>query len=117
MIYGPYQAKCVAVHDGDTIYFDIDTGFAHFVMSHDFSGKPLMACRVYGINAPELSTLEGQAALAFAQSILKPGDICQVTSVKWDKYGGRFDGIITLPNGQNFATEMLSSGNAVVYNG
>jgi endonuclease YncB( thermonuclease family) len=115
--FGPYRARCDLIHDGDTIYFSIDLGFDHLIASHDWDGRPRLACRVFGINAPELSTDAGKAALAYAQSILKVGDICYVTSHGWDKYGGRFDGDVILPDGTDFATQMLASGNAVPFSG
>lgn len=113
--YGPYPVRTVEVHDGDTIYFDIDLGFGHFILSHDFQGKPWLACRVHGINAPELRTRAGKQALVYAQTLLKPGDLCSVLSYGWDKYGGRFDGEVTLPDGRDFGTVMIETGHAVPY--
>jgi endonuclease YncB( thermonuclease family) len=46
--------------------------------------------------------------------LLKPGDICKVSSHGWDKFGGRFDGTIKMPDGRDFAKVMLESGHAVV---
>ncbi len=42
-----------------------------------------------------------------------------VTAVShsWDKYGGRWDGTLTLPDGSDFAALMLASGNAVAMAG
>jgi endonuclease YncB( thermonuclease family) len=113
--FGPYKSRVDLVHDGDTVYLTIDLGFDHQIDSHGIDGTPRLACRVFGINAPELSTDAGKAALAYAQTLLKPGDIVQVISHGWDKYGGRFDGAITLADGRDFAQLMLSSGNAVPY--
>jgi endonuclease YncB( thermonuclease family) len=113
MNFGPYPALVVDVHDGDTVHLNVDLGFAQFVEAHDLDGKPLMSCRVYGINAPELSTAAGKAALSYAQTLLKPGDRVTVLSHGWDKYGGRFDGTITLADGTDFATLMLAAGQAV----
>lgn len=110
---GPYPARVVDVHDGDTVHLDLDLGFGIIFNSHDLDGKPVNSCRVYGINAPELATDAGKAALAFAETLLHPGDHVMVVSHSWDKYGGRFDGTITLADGRDFATLMLESGNAV----
>lgn len=111
--FGPYPARCVAIHDGDTIIFDIDLGFGVHFPGRSWSGKTMLACRVEGINAPELSTDAGKAALVYAQSILRSGDICQVVSYGWDKYGGRFDGSITLPDGTDYAERLVAAGYAV----
>lgn len=112
--FGPYNARVVEVHDGDSVYLDIDLGFDHLISAKDWDGHPRLECRVFGINAPELSTAAGKTALAYAQTLLKPGDRVTVVSHGWDKYGGRFDGDIFLANGQSFGALMLASGNAVV---
>jgi endonuclease YncB( thermonuclease family) len=112
--WGPYRGYVVLLHDGDTVYIDLDLGFDHLIESHDWDNHPRLACRVYGINAPELSTDAGKAALAYAQTLLHPGDRVLVTSHGWDKYGGRFDGSITLPDGSDFAQQMINAGHAVV---
>lgn len=111
--FGPYPARCVDVHDGDTVYLDIDLGFDHLIAAKSWSGSPRLACRVSGINAPELSTDIGKAARDFARTLLPVGAECFVTSLGWDKYGGRFDGIILLKDGRSFAAVMLQSGQAV----
>jgi len=105
-IFGPYPATVVNVHDGDTVTLAIDLGF-------DITATE--RCRLYGINAPELSTQAGKDALTFAQTKLHPGDKVSVQSNGWDKYGGRFDGIIRLANGEDFASAMLITGHAVQY--
>lgn len=113
--YGPYRARIVSVHDGDTCSMDIDLGFDVEFRATDFDGNPRISCRVYGINAPELSTAAGKAAATFAQTLLPVGTVVTVLSHGWDKYGGRFDGEITLPDGRDFAQTMLDSGMAVRY--
>lgn len=113
--FGPYPARCDAVHDGDTVLLSIDLGFDHLISSQDFDGRTRLSCRVYGINAPELSTDAGKASLAYALTLIKPGDRCAVLSHGWDKYGGRFNGSIILADGRDFATVMLAAGQAVPY--
>lgn len=102
--YGPFKAVVDKVVDGDTIHMRLDIGFDITIYGR---------CRVYGINAPEVRTASGQTAKLFAQSLLSPGDEVSVVSHSWDKYGGRFDGTITLSDGTNFATAMLDAGFAV----
>lgn len=104
MQYGPFKAVVDKVVDGDTIHMRLDIGFDITIYGR---------CRVYGINAPEVRTAAGQTAKLFAQSLLGPGDDVSVVSHSWDKYGGRFDGTITLSDGSNFATLMLNAGHAV----
>jgi len=111
--FGPYPARCADVHDGDTITLDVDLGFDHIIMGDDLDGKTRLSCRIFGINAPELATDAGKAARAFALTLIKPGDRCSILSHGWDKYGGRFDGTVTLADGRDFAATMLAAGQAV----
>lgn len=111
--FGPYPAIVTDWHDGDTCHVNLDLGFAVFLYGHDLDGKPVMSCRIFGINAPELSTDAGKVALAYAQQLCPAGSKVTVVSHGWDKYGGRFDGTITLADGRDFATEMLAAGQAV----
>jgi endonuclease YncB( thermonuclease family) len=115
--FGPYRARVVEVHDGDTILVDLDLGFGHVIVARDWDGKPWLACRVFGINAPELSTVAGKDARTFAQSLLPTGSRVQVVSHGWDKYGGRFDGEIDMPHFGDFAAAMLGAGHAVPFKG
>lgn len=113
--FGPYPACCVALHDGDTMTLDIDLGFDHLISGQDWDGKTRLSCRIYGINAPELSADAGKSALGFARTLIAPGDRCVVISHGWDKYGGRFDGSVTLADGRDFGTAMVETGHAIAY--
>jgi endonuclease YncB( thermonuclease family) len=117
MNYGPYPGVVRDLHDGDTIHVDLDLGFGVQLDSHDLDGKPVISCRVFGSNAPELSTAAGKAALAYGQTLLKSGDHVTVVSHGYDKYGGRFDGAITLADGSDFAAQMIAAGHAVFWDG
>lgn len=112
--FGPYPGVVTDWHDGDTCHVNIDLGFAVALYGHDIAGHAQMSCRVAGINAPELSTLAGKAALLYVEGICPNGTLVKILSLGWDKYGRRFDGKITLPDGTDIATLMLSSGHAVV---
>lgn len=113
-MFGPYPAVVRDWHDGDTVHVDVDLGFSMFAVSHDLDGHPILSCRIFGINAPELGTPEGREALAYALTVCPPGTRVTVMSHGWDKYGGRFDGSIALPDGSDFASLMLDTGHAVV---
>jgi endonuclease YncB( thermonuclease family) len=93
----------------------VDTGFGNIEASYDLDGHPRLSCRVWGINAPELSTAEGKAALAYALELCPPGTRVTVVSHGWDKFGGRWDGSITLPDGSDFGQRMLAAGQAVPF--
>jgi endonuclease YncB( thermonuclease family) len=120
--FGPYPGLVREVHDGDTVFVDLDLGFGVYLTSKSWDGKSMLSCRVHrtlhggswiGINAPELAAPEGRASLAYAQTLLRPGDRVLVLSFGWDKYGGRFDGLITLPDGSDFGSLMVQAGQAV----
>ena len=117
--FGPYPARILDWHDGDTAYLDIDLGFDHLIAGRDWDGHPRLACRVYGINAPELSNPDGsgKAALEYAKQICPPGSLVSVISHGWDKFGGRFDGVINLADGRSFGDLMIAAGKAVAYFG
>jgi endonuclease YncB( thermonuclease family) len=106
--FGPYPGVVDLVHDGDTVNVKLDVGFDLTVYTR---------IRVDGINAPELSTPEGKAARDFARTLLAVGDTVHVLSYGWDKYGGRIDGSITLPDARDFAKAMLDAGHAKPYAG
>lgn len=114
-MFGPYPGLILDWHDGDTCHVDLDLGFGFILNSYDLSNKPIISCRIYGINAPELSTAEGKTAHTFAINLCPPGTSVAVLSHGWDKYGGRFDGSITLPDGRDFGDAMVAAGQAVVY--
>jgi endonuclease YncB( thermonuclease family) len=103
--FGPYPAVVRDWHDGDTCHIDVDLGFG--IHATGFS------CRVYGINAPELSTPEGKPSKLMAETICPPMTKVEVVSYGWDKYSGRFDGAIRLPDGRDFGAEMVDAGQAV----
>lgn len=103
-VYGPYPAVVTRVHDGDTCSLVLSLGFGVTFTSN---------CRVFGINAPELWTPEGKAAAQFAQQTLPVAAPVTVHSHGWDKYGNRFDGDITLPDGRDFAAVMVDTGHAI----
>jgi endonuclease YncB( thermonuclease family) len=109
--FGPYRGVIDLVHDGDTVNVKLDVGFDLTVYAR---------VRVFGINAPELSTDAGKAAREFAQTLLAPGDGVRVLSRGWDKYGGRIDGSIEFgPTGRrrDFAETMIAAGHARPWGG
>jgi endonuclease YncB( thermonuclease family) len=107
-LFGPYPAIVDAWHDGDTCRLNIDLGFAIHL-----EDQP--SCRIYGMNAPELNTDAGKAALAHVLTLCPVGTKVFVVSHGWDKYGGRFDGSLTLPDGHDLAASMIADGFAVEY--
>lgn len=108
-----YWARVVRCIDGDTVLLDIDLG--HYVWVR-------LACRLmgagYGVNARERSQPGGPEAGAYLAGLLPPvGGSVVVRSVAVDKYSGRFDGQIQLPDGRDAAEVMVAAGYAVAWDG
>ena len=81
-----YAAKLIEVIDGDTVDLFIDLGFGVHVKER---------CRLYGIDAPEMPTAQGQAAKACLESLIGAAmelyvatrKMTRKTKEKTDKYG------------------------------
>jgi endonuclease YncB( thermonuclease family) len=126
--FGPYPAVVTGVHDGDTLTVDVhlkalkerrvdhDLGFAVHIRA---GGVWLVGQRVRlaGINAPELHTVAGIAAHAYLESLVDEGEPVALTSLGWDKYGGRIDGVIVLANGRSLADLMVDANQAARWDG
>lgn len=93
-----YKAKLNKVIDGDTVNLTIDLGFRMTMTAN---------CRLAGINAPEMSTKEGQVAKVYLTTILPESFIIESTGL--DKYGRPVVKI------GNINQKMIDSGNAVKY--
>lgn len=100
-------------HDGDTFYPLVDLGFGLTWGGPGFDGRQTLKCRLAHMNAPELGSPAGDVALAYARSLAPPGSVMPVTSLGWDNYGGRFDGVLHLPGDADFADTMIRAGQAV----
>lgn len=107
-----YTAAVLSVHDGDTITADVDLGFGVWVSRQAF--------RLLGLNARELSQLGGpEARDNLAALLLSPTatHVVTLTSVKPDKFGGRYDAVITMPDGADLASLLIAEGWAAAWNG
>ena len=98
-------ATVLSVTDADTVRVLLDLGWRISYTA---------AVRLEAVNAPELSTLTGKAARAFAVGLLPVGAKVTVHSHALDKYG-RVLGRITLPDGRDFAQALMAAGHAVTY--
>ncbi len=104
-----YGAQVARVIDGDTVVLDVDLGFGVWQRDQHF--------RLHGCNAREHAQAGGAEALANLQSLLPVGSSVTVTSVKPDKFGGRYDALITLPDGRDLTQVLVASGWAAAWNG
>lgn len=111
-----YTGTVLSVHDGDTltarlIADPVDVGFGTRV-----TASQDQVCRLLGMNARELAMPGGPEARDHLTALLGAGPL-RVTSVKWDKYGGRADCLIQLPDGTSVTDLMIRDGYALAWNG
>lgn len=104
-----YEAQVVRVIDGDTVVLDVDLGFNVWVREQSF--------RLLGINAREKSEAGGKQAKAHLESLLPPRTPLILTSVKPDKFGGRYDARLALLDGRDVAEGLVQDGWAASWTG
>lgn len=91
-----YDAKLVRVVDGDTVDLSVDLGFRVWAYPR---------FRLLGIDTPEKvgrTKAMGLAATAYVDRMLRNGSELEVLSLgEPDKYGGRWDGLVSLRMGKD----------------
>lgn len=101
--------RVARVIDGDTVVVAIQLGWSVTMQ------RPV---RLWGINAPEHATPEGQAATAFVAGLVPPGTGVTVVSHRpegeLDNYGRVLAGL-TLLDGRDLSQAILDAGHAVPY--
>lgn len=105
-----YDAWLVSIVDGDTLHCGVDLGCDVAIN---------LTIRLYGINAPEMSTAAGKAAKMFAvqwfETHCPDGKfVLHTIKDKREKYG-RYLGDVHSLDGADLNNDMLTSGNAVAY--
>lgn len=104
-----YTAVILSVHDGDTVRADVDLGFDTWLRGQSF--------RLLGCNARELAEPGGPEARDNLAAILAHQPGITLTSVKPDKFGGRWDCVITLDDGTDLVSLLIATGWAAPWNG
>lgn len=98
--------------DGDTVALMVDLGWRHWA---EMSCRLMLDPKVW-FDAPERGHRDYAAAVAMARSLLPAGTEVVTESLKMtDKYGGRFDGRLWLPDGREFAALMIDAGLAMAW--
>lgn len=113
-----YIATVDHVRDGDTISVHVpaweNTPFAD------------IGVRVYGIDTPEhtkppakcmTEVSRGLQAMLYARTMIRQGDQLTITYHGQDKYGGRIDADVRLPDGRDWGQAMVAAGYARPYDG
>lgn len=111
-------AIVLSVTDGDTLRARVP----------HWSGTPLgvVGIRVLNLDTPESEVGQakcakelvlGKEAKAYAERLVPPNTRLRFFYKKPDKYGGRVVGSVTLPDGRDFATVMISAGMGRPYDG
>ena len=108
--FNPTKRDPTGVVDGDTFNITLDLGDFIYVQK---------ALRLYGINAPEMSTPEGKDAKAWAigwaENHCPDGMFIVKTGLDPEGKYGRILGTVYAPDGACFNTDIVAAGHAVVY--
>lgn len=94
------------VVDADTVRIRLDLGWSIYSEQ---------SCRIIGVNAPELRTPAGRAAMAWAVAELPAGLPVTFVSRQLDKYGRPLGQILYGPTKADYGAALLAAGHAVVY--
>lgn len=106
--YGPYMARVVSVHDGDTFTATVtlppfDFGF-HVITTQSATQK----FRLDGCNAAPLGTPSGDGAAVALRALLAPGVDLTLLSVGAYKYGDEWMARVKLPDGSDVTSIMIA---------
>jgi len=102
-----YPGTVASLHDGDTLRVTVSLGMNVSV---------LVDVRLSGINAAELATPAGKAALVHLATLAPVGTPVTVTCFGPDKYA-RWDCQIDTTAGVDLAQQMVADGYAAVWDG
>lgn len=102
-----YTATVLAVHDGDTFTALVDLGF-------DVALR--VKLRLLGCNAIELGQPGGTEAGDNLRQLINLRTV-YLHTVQVDKYGGRYDAQVTLPDIGDLATKLIADGWAAAWDG
>lgn len=95
----------IRIVDGDTLHLSVDLGF-------DIKRRDTF--RLYGLNAPEMSTPEGVAAKAWLEQKLTEGVLIITTHKDRREKYGRYLATLWIDQ-RNVNEAMIADGHAVAY--
>lgn len=121
-----WTATVTNVHDGDTISVTIDLGATAHGGDKDYgfhiyreSNRLVMHAdiRLLGCNAAELAAPGGVEARDHLLEVMPLGTVVRLSTESPDKYGGRYDATVTLPDGRDLVSLLAATGWAAAWNG
>ena len=99
------------VVDGDTIrLLRLDQGLDHY--TEKLRVRFLHAWAEELKNKDGTPNSAGKAAKAHLETLVKPGDVVEVRSAKWDRYARRIDGEVYLADGRELGELQIAAGHA-----
>jgi endonuclease YncB( thermonuclease family) len=104
-----YSAVVVRVVDGDGLVVSVDLGWSVWLHSQRI--------RLAGCNARELPEPGGVEARDHLAELLPAGTAVTLATVKIDRYGGRYDAHVTLPDGRDLVSLLIAAGWAAPWDG
>lgn len=122
-----YKSKVLAILDGDTIKVSLrlrrtrakpgDLGCHVFI--EDGWICEHTSLRFMGVNAPEHGTPDGDASTAWLKTLLKPGDVVDVVTVrdKTEKYGRYLAHITRKGDKTTVNAQSVTAGHAFPWDG
>jgi endonuclease YncB( thermonuclease family) len=106
--YGPFMGSVAHIVDGDTYDLLLDLGCNTY---------PYLTCRLLGVDTPESNRLAtrtaGLAAKTWVQQRMPIGSPVRVHTEPDPDSFGRYLVTLTLPDGADLATELVTAGHAI----
>lgn len=107
------RATVTRVVDGDTLHLSVDLG-----CDIDIA----MTVRLYGLNAPEHGTMDGNEATAFVERWVRDkagehGFRLRTVKDRREKYGRYLADLLPYDDGPSLCQALLAAGHAVPYDG
>jgi endonuclease YncB( thermonuclease family) len=110
MLSRAFIATVIRVIDGDSFVVNVDLQW-NDLWAHN------QEIRLAGCNAREHAEAGGPEATSNLRQILTPGIQVTLDHVQPDKYGGRSDARVALPDGRDLTELLIATGWAAVWNG
>lgn len=110
-----FPALITGAHDGDTLYAVVDQGFGfrNHGTKRTIDGVTL---RLRGVSCLELGMPGGTETRDYVRQLIT-GEQVVLTTVRDDKYGGRYTAEVELHDGTDLAAHLIEHGWAVPWDG